>query len=48
VTAAVGGGRLGQDSVPVVHGHAHRRGRGIKTHHKHADQPSGTQGVAGP
>jgi hypothetical protein len=37
----VGGGRLSHDSLPVVQGHAHRRGRGIKTHHKHADQPSG-------
>jgi hypothetical protein len=41
VTAAVGGGRPGHDSVAVMDGYAHRRGRGIKTHHKHADQPSG-------
>ena len=37
----VGGERLGNDPLPVVQGHAHRRGRGIKTHHKHVAQPSG-------
>ena len=38
---AIGGDRLGNDPLPVVQGHAYRRGRGIKTHHKHAAQPSG-------
>ena len=41
MTPSIGGGRLGNDSLPVVQGHADHRGRGIKTHHKHADQPSG-------
>ena len=36
----VSGERLGNDPLPVVQGHAHRGGRGIKTHHKHVAQPS--------
>ena len=41
MTPGIGGERLGNDPFPVVQGHAHRRGRGIKTHHKHVAQPSG-------